>query len=40
MQSHVLARSHLGDLVDVAVGDDADHRITSGDWMIGAEYHR
>lgn len=40
MQPDVLAGSHLGDLVDVAIGDHADHWITSGDRMVGTKYHR
>jgi len=40
VQSHVLARAQLGDLVDVFVGDDADHRIATGDRMVGSQDHR
>jgi hypothetical protein len=40
MQSHMLAGSHLGHLVDIVVGDHTDHRIASGDRVVGPEYHR
>jgi hypothetical protein len=39
-QPHVLARPHLGDLVDVLVGDNADHRIAARDRVVGTEDHR
>ena len=33
----VLTRPDLGDAVDVVVGDHADHRVSAGDGVIGAE---
>ena len=40
VQPHMLAWPHLGDLVDVFVGDHADHRIAAGDRVVGTEDHR
>ena len=40
MQSHVLTWTHLGELVDVLVGDHAGHRIAAGNRVIGTEDHR
>ena len=39
-QPHVLPGPHLGDLVDVFVGDHADHRIAAGDGVTGTKDHR
>ena len=40
MQSYVLAGAHLADLVDVVVGDHADHRIAAGDRVVRTQYYR
>ena len=37
---HALIWAHLCDLVDVFVGDDADHRIATGDRVVRSQDHR
>ena len=40
VQPHLLARSQLGERIDVVVGDHSDHRIAAGHRVIGAEDDR
>jgi hypothetical protein len=40
VQPHVLAGPHLGNPVDVFVGDHADYRVAAGDGVIRAKDHR